>query len=120
MLAKESWQNSCHESLCQLSSLAVRPVSLSLQAREKVTTVPGWGPHRAICVHHGDRTGTGCCLPALQEQHPQLLGLSVMLFCVPCPHPVLASVPKKIPLDLSMLISRQCFPPELLGVEHMG
>lgn len=75
-------------------SSRVRPVSLSSQAREKVTTVPGWESHGAMCAHHGDRTGTGCCSSALQEQHPQLLGLSVMPCCVPCPHLVLGSVSK--------------------------
>lgn len=49
-----------HGSPCQLEeSGRVRSVALSSQAREKVTTVRGWGLHRATCVRRGDRTGQG-------------------------------------------------------------
>lgn len=103
---------------CELKeSGRVTSASLSSQARGKVTTVPGWGLHRATCVHHGKRTGTGCCSPALQEQHPQLLGADsdAMLCPLPIPCPWICSQS-----PLSMPISRQYFPPELLGVQHLG
>lgn len=88
----------------------VRPVSLSSQARAKVTTVPGWGSH--VCApwrQHRDRVLFPCSAGAAPE------AVSNAMLC-PLPTPYLWICPQS---PLSMPISRQHFPPELLGV-HPG
>lgn len=78
----------------------VRPVPLSSQAREKVTTVSGWVSHRATCVHHEDRTGTGqgavhlLCRNSILSSCGSQRCHAVSPAFVPCAHPVLGFVPK--------------------------
>lgn len=64
-------------------------VSLSPQAKEKVTAVPGWGPHRSTCVHSWgqdrDRVLLTCSAGAASSAPGAVSGAMLCPLPTPCP-----------------------------------